>query len=111
LIPFVASFLFYTSGGTLTVDVRFFKCVMVVVGTITGAILLVSYFKNIKSDYVKEGVVVGLIWFIVNILLDVVVLVQMFGMPLADYFMNVGLGYLAMPAMSIMVGAALANKK
>lgn len=111
LIPFVASFFFYTSEGTLTVDVRFFKSVMMVVGTATAAVLLVSYFKKIQADYLKEGVIVGLVWLMVNILLDVASLVLMFGMPLADYFMNIGLGYLAMPAMSIMVGAALANKK
>jgi uncharacterized membrane protein YpjA len=111
LIPFVASFLFYTSEGTLTVDVRFFKCVMVVIGTATAAVLLVSYFKKIDSSYLKEGIVVGLIWFAVNILLDVVILIPMSGMTLTDYFMNIGLGYLAMPAMSIMVGAALESKK
>jgi hypothetical protein len=111
LIPFIASFLFYSSDGTLTVDVRFFKSVMVVVGTVTGAVLLVSYFKKIEADYVKEGIIVGFAWFLVNILLDVIVLVQMFGMPLIEYFMNVGLGYLAIPIMCIMVGAALANKK
>lgn len=111
LIPFVASFLFYTSEGTLTVDVRFFKSAMFVIGTATAAVLLVSYFKKVEADYLKEGVRVGLIWFIVNIGLDVLVLVPMAKISLADYFTLIGFGYLAIPIMCTMVGAALANKK
>ena len=111
LIPFVASFFFYTREGELTIDIFFFKSIMIVVGTFSAAILLVSYFKNINADYLKEGVIIGLTWLAISILLDLLVLIPMSGMSIADYFAQIGIRYLAIPAMCIAVGAALENKK
>lgn len=111
LIPFVTSFFFYSKEGGLTVDIFLFKSIMIVVGSISAAILLVSYFKKIDTGYLKEGIIVGLAWFGINILLDLLVLIPMSGMSVADYFTQIGLRYLVMPVMSIMVGASLANKK
>ena len=111
LIPFVASFLFYTREGGLTIDIFLFKSIMIVVGTFSAAILLVSYFKNINADYLKEGVIIGLTWLAISILLDLLVLIPMSGMSIADYFAQIGIRYLAIPAMCIAVGAALENKK
>jgi uncharacterized membrane protein YpjA len=111
LIPFIASFFFYTREGKLTIDIFLFKTIMIVVGSITGAILLVSYFKKITVDYLKEGITVGVVWFVINILLDLLVLIPMSGMSLSNYFTQIGLRYLVIPAMSIAVGMSLANKK
>ena len=83
---------------------------MIVIGAIVGAFLLISYFKRINTRYLKEGIIVGLTWFGINILLDLLVLIPMSGMSLTDYFAQIGLRYLVMPVMSIMVGVSLANK-
>jgi len=111
LIPFLASFLFYTKEGKLTIDILFFKSIMLVVGSISAAFLLIFYFKKIDTGYFKEGIIVGVFWFVLNILLDLLVLVPMSGMSVPNYLMQIGLGYLAIPAMSVTVGTALANKK
>lgn len=111
LIPFVTSIFFYTREGVLTIDVFLFKTIMIVVGSTSAAFLLISYFKKIDTRYLKEGIIVGLTWFGINILLDLLVLIPMSGMSVADYFTQIGLRYLVMPVMSIMVGASLANKK
>ncbi len=111
LIPFVTSIFFYTREGVLTIDVFLFKTIMIVIGSTSAAFLLVSYFKKIDTRYLKEGIIVGLTWFGINILLDLLVLIPMSGMSVADYFTQIGLRYLVMPVMSIMVGASLANKK
>lgn len=111
LVPFVSSFFFFSVEGGLTIDVFLFKSIMIVVGSITAAILLVSYFKNVTTAYIKEGILVGLTWFGINILLDIMVLVPMSGMLISDYFAQIGIRYLAMPVMSIAVGVALQNKK
>jgi hypothetical protein len=111
LIPFVASFFFYTREGKLTIDVFLFKSIMIVVGSVSAAFLLVSYFKAINANHLREGVIVGLAWFSINIALDLLVLVPMSGMSVSDYFAQIGLRYLVIPAMSITVGAALENKK
>ncbi len=111
LIPFVASFFFYSREGGLTIDIFLFKSIMIVVGSFSAAILLISYFRNINVDYLKEGIIVGLLWFGINIVLDLLILIPMSGMSIVDYFKQIGLGYLAIPAMSIAVGTALENKK
>jgi hypothetical protein len=111
LIPFMASFLFYTREGGLIIDIFLFKSIMIVVGSITAAFLLISYFRNIDAEYFKEGVALGLSWFSINILLDLLTLVAMFGMPAEDYFTQIGLRYIVIPVMTITVGAALKNKK
>jgi len=111
LIPFVASLFFYTKEGRLSIDIFLFKSIMIVVGSISAAFLLVSYFKKINIDYLKEGMMVGIVWFGLNILLDLLILIPMSRMTIADYFAQIGLRYLAMPAMSIAVGATLASKK
>ena len=110
LIPFVASIFFYTQEGKLTIDIFLFKSIMIVVGSISASILLVSYFKKINGEYLKEGIIVGLTWLVINILMDMLVLIPMSGMSIADYFAQIGLRYLVIPAMSITVGAALENK-
>ena len=109
LIPFIASLFFYTSGGKLIIDIFLFKAIMLVVGSISGAVLLVYYFKKVHTDYFKEGIIVGLLWFVVNILLDLVILVPMSGMSIVDYFTRIGIGYFVIPVMCITVGTALAN--
>ncbi len=111
LIPFVSSLFFYTKEGVLTIDVFLFKSIMIVVGSITAGFLLVSYFKNINLNYYKEGIVVGCTWFIINILLDLLILVQMSGMSVTDYFSQIGLRYIVIPVMTVTIGAALNNKK
>ena len=55
--------------------------------------------------------IVGLTWFGLNIVLDLLILIPMSGMTLPDYFAQIGLRYVAIPAMSTAVGAALANKR
>jgi uncharacterized membrane protein YpjA len=111
LIPFVASFFFYTREGKLTIDIFLFKSIMIVVGSISAAILLLLYFRRINADYLKEGILVGLTWLGINLLLDLLVLIPMSGMSIADYFTRIGITYLVIPVMSITVGTALENKK
>lgn len=111
LIPFVTSVFFYTKDGGLTINIFLFKSIMIVVGSFSAAILLISHFKKINAYYFKEGIIVGLTWFGINIFLDILVLIPMSGMSIADYFTQIGLSYLAIPAMSIAVGTALENKK
>ena len=110
LVPFVASFFFYSKEG-LTIDIFLFKSIMIVVGSISAAILLVSYFKKISVAYLKEGIIVGIVWFGINILLDLLILIPISGMSIADYLTRIGISYLVIPAMSIAVGKSLENKK
>lgn len=88
-----------------------FKSIMIVSSTIVGIVLLAYYFKKVNANYVKEGIVVGIIWFVMNIVLDLIVLVGLFKTPILDYLISPGIGYLNMPVMSIGIGWILSGKK
>jgi len=111
LVPFIASIFFYSKEGGLTIDVFLFKSIMIVIGSITAAYLLILYFRNINTNYIKEGIIVGIVWFVINIILDLLVLIPLSGLSVGDYFIQIGLRYLVMPVMSIMAGKVLAEKK
>ena len=109
LIPFIASIFFYSREGELQIDIFLFKSIMIVVGSITGAVLLVLYFRTLEKNYLKEGIVVGVLWFAINILLDLVVLIPMSGMSVGDYFAAIGIRYLVIPVMAIAIGYVADN--
>ena len=110
LIPFAISFLFYKPGGELIVPYSTFKSTIMVVGTISGCYLLFRYFKLVDSNFIKNGVVVGLSWLSINIVLDALILIPMMKTTFADYFMSIGLGYIAIPTISITMGYLLNAK-
>lgn len=109
LIPFVVSFFFYSKEGQPLIDIFLFKSIMIVVGSLTAASLLVLYFRGLKKDYLKEGVIVGLAWFAINIIMDLAVLVPMSGMSIGSYFAQIGLRYIIIPIMSTAMGYVADN--
>jgi len=110
-VPLAVSFGFVDSSGQFRTDIRFFKSAMFVTATITAALLLVSYFRRVKKDHFREGLFLGLLWLLMNLVLDVAVLVPITGMNLRDYAVQIGFGYLAIPVMTLMVGKVLADAK
>jgi hypothetical protein len=110
LVPFVVSFLFYKPGGELVVPYATFKTIIMVVGVISGCALLFWYFKSVDIDFVRNGVIVGFSWLAINILLDTLILIPIMKITFAGYFMSIGLGYVAIPAISITMGYLLNRK-
>jgi len=111
LIPFLLSLLFYTGEGKLVINIFLFKTIMIVVGSAVGAALLVLYFKEIEKNFLMEGIFVGVAWFAVNVVLDIAILLPMYGNNYGAYIAEIGLRYLMITAMAIAVGFALQNKK
>lgn len=111
LVPFVAAFAFYKPDGTLSVDIFLFKSIMIIVASAFGSFALVKYFKSVKGNFVKEGVLVGALWWAINIILDLIILVPMSKMSIRDYVFQIGLRYLMIPAISMGMGCALKNLK
>ena len=107
LILFAVGFVVFPLHET---NLVFFKTIMIVCSSLVGMWALYLYFNKIKGNYVAEGIQVGLIWFIVNILLDLVVLVGMFHTPAGEYFLNTGLRYLMIPIISTFLGFILKAK-
>jgi hypothetical protein len=110
LVPFIASFGFYDRTGNLNVSYGFFKCVMIVVSSITGMYVLSYHLNLVRSNYFKEGCIAGITWLIMNLLLDIVILIPMAGISFKEYLANIGFGYLQIPVICISVGMILQRK-
>jgi uncharacterized membrane protein YpjA len=91
-------------------DNVFFKTIMIVVGSLTGALLTAHYFKDVKQDYLREGILVALIWIAINWALDFAALLTFTGQSIPRYFIEIGLRYLAMVWPPVAIGWLLSRK-
>jgi hypothetical protein len=110
LIPFAVSFLFYKPDGELVISYDLFKSIMIVLASITGCYFLFRYFKIVESDFILNGLIVGFSWFIINIILDTIILIPIMKVSFSNYFMSIGLRYTVIPAISISMGYLLDKK-
>lgn len=111
LLPFLASFLFFTPQGELAVDVAFFKSIMFTLSTFLGSAFLVWYFRKPHPNAVRAGWIAGITWFVINILLDVIILIPFSGMSYLVYFTQVGWIYVNMIVMSVAFGMVVERTK
>lgn len=111
LSPFITGFLFVDASGNFLIPETFFKSIMIVVGVLVGVALAVTYFKDVRADFVREGAVAGVTWLVINLCLDLVfVSVGFFPMTITQYFTDIGLRYLSMPIYTIGMGYVLQQK-
>lgn len=110
LVPFVASFFFFSPKGGLLINQLLFKNIMIVVGSFFAAFLIIKYFKIVDKNYLREGLLLGLLWLAINLILDILILVPMGKMPMEKYFIEIGVAYLMIPAMTIVAGKVLEAK-
>jgi uncharacterized membrane protein YpjA len=94
----------------MNADPTFFKTLMIVEGSIVGAICAVLYFGKVEKDFLKEGVILGIVWLALNWLLDYFLLLPLSKMPLGRYFIEIGLRYIGMLASTVAIGFVLASK-
>ena len=109
LIPFIVSFLFFTPNGTPLIDITFFKSIMTVLGCLVGVLLLIQSFTKIKTNYLKESIKIGLIWFLMNIVLDLIFLLPLGKLTIMDYIIKIGIQYINIPIISIGMGYLTKN--
>lgn len=107
LIPYVTSI---PLMPLIESDNKFFKTIMIVEGSLFGALLTAHYFKDVEKDFLREGILLAVVWIIVNWLLDFAALLPFTGQSIPRYFIEIGLGYLAMAAPAVAVGWVLSHK-
>jgi hypothetical protein len=107
LIPFLASIPFYSTQGGLLVDVFLFKSIMIVVGSLVGTVLMVWLFLRIREGYLREGILIGFSWLVINWVMDWLVLLPMSGMDVSTYFSQIGIRYLVIPIIAVSMGFVL----
>jgi hypothetical protein len=92
-------------------DPALFKTIMVVEGSLVGALLAVVYFETVRHDYVREGLLLGATWIVVSWILDFAGVMPFVEMTPARYFVEIGFEYLAMLASPAAIGLVLDRRR
>lgn len=100
LIPTIISFLISYLNILSLFDII---VAVVVAATVIGFSYL--YFKDIDGNFVREGIIIGVIWVLVSIILDLVlIIVGVTKLSLANYVIYVAPVYIIIPAITIGFG-------
>jgi len=91
-------------------DPEFFRTIMVVEGSLVGALLTVLYFEAVTSHYLREGFLLAATWIVVNWALDMVGVVPFVKLSMDRYFLQIGFEYLRMFAPTLAVGYMLERR-
>ncbi len=105
LVPFIIGFLFVDRSGNFLIPETFFKSIMIVEGSLIGVILAVRYFRDINVGHINEGIILGMVWLVINLAVDLgMVFAEFFSFSVVQYFTDIGLRYLTMPTYTIGLG-------
>jgi hypothetical protein len=110
LIPFLVSFIIFP----LREENRpLFESIMSVTLTLVVLVFSLLYFIRLPKDFIGEGVLVGIIWFVISILIDLVMFLPEsdWHMSFPDYMMDIGLTYLIILFIPIGIGYLLDKRK
>ena len=104
-VPFLVSFLIYPLKQSAN---PFFESIMPVVITATAVVLTLSYFKHQDKDLLREGAIIGISWFVISIVIDLMMFLppSPMHMGLSDYMLDVGFTYLIIPLVTLGMGYA-----
>jgi uncharacterized membrane protein YpjA len=63
-------------------------------------------------EFVKESILIGVIWFLINIIIDLIMFlpVILMQMTLNDYMADIGITYLIIPVITMGMGYLVQNK-
>jgi len=83
-----------------------FESIMPVVVTLATVAFAVTYFRGVKRDYLREGIVIGCLWLVINVLIDLPLMLAggPMQMTLGQYIADIGLTYLIIPVVTIGIG-------
>lgn len=109
LVPFAVSFIIFPLRASMR---PLFESIMPLVLTIIVVILSYYYLKNLETNLVKEGVLIGLSWLAINLIIDLMLFLPAspMQMNILDYFMDIGLTYIIIPVITVGMGIMANNK-
>jgi len=86
---------------------------MPVVLTICVVLFSVFYFRKVKTDFFREGILVGVIWFTISLAIDLMMFMPKSPMKMsfADYMMDIGLIYVIIPTICVSFGYLLEKQR
>jgi uncharacterized membrane protein YpjA len=106
LIPFAISFVVFPFKET---NRGLFETTMAVSVTAVAVLFAILYLRRVPSGFVGEGILIGIIWFAVNIVIDLFLFLPPSPMQMAfgDYMTDIGFTYLIYPIVTIGFGYLL----
>jgi hypothetical protein len=82
-----------------------FESLMAVALSLFTLWFLYLYFKGVSGDFAKAGLVAGIVWLVISILLDQLLFTWgPMQMSFVDYMYDIGLTYLMVPVITTCVG-------
>ncbi len=109
LVPFLVSFVVFPLRASMY---PLFESIMSVIIAISVVVFSYFYVRDLDVNFVREGIISGIVWFIINIIIDLVIFMPASPMHMAfnDYIMGIGLKYLIIPSVTIGMGYMAENK-
>ncbi|MGA9363403.1 MAG: hypothetical protein WBW16_03450 [Bacteroidota bacterium] len=109
LIPFMVAFFVFPLRES---ERPLFETIMAVTVTLAVVVLSVLYFGKVEGGFLKEAVRIGILWFLMSIVIDL--LMFMWGpmkMSFLDYMFDIGFTYLIYPTVTIGFGYILQRRR
>jgi hypothetical protein len=108
VVPFIVAFMIFPLRESWR---ALFESIMPVAVTIPTVACGVAYFRKVEKEFTKEGIVVGLLWLLVSVVIDLPLMLSTpINMTLVEYMADIGLTYLIIPAITTGFGFALDNR-
>ena len=99
LIPFIVAFLIFPIHASAR---PLFESIMAVAVCATAVAFGIFYLKHITKNIVKEGIQLGILWFIIPVLIDapLMLLGGPMKMSIAEYLADIGVTYFCIPVIT-----------
>lgn len=105
LIPFIIAFLIFPIRES---NRALFESIMPIVITICVVFFAAVYFKKLEDNFLKEGVLIGIVWLVMSFGIDLIMFMQgPMKMSFINYAMDIGLTYLIIPTITVGFGYLL----
>lgn len=108
LVPFIVSILIFPIRESQR---PLFESIMPVVVTVCAVGFSILYFRKLEGGFLREGILIGVVWFVINIVLDLLLFLEgPMKMSFPDYMMDIGLVYLIIPVVTLGFGYLLEQR-
>jgi hypothetical protein len=84
---------------------NYFDVISSVSIAVTVIALTYLYFKDINENYVREGIICGVVWLVISIILDIVLIfLGINKITMIEYVIDIAPIYIVIPAITIVLG-------
>ena len=103
-VPAIVSFSIFSIRET---ERPLFESIMPLALTLITVFMANIYFKHVEINFVKEGIYLGIVWFVLSVIIDQFLFsMGPMKMSVMDYIKDIGITYLIIPAITVGTGWA-----